>query len=101
MNVLSFPFRFTSDGSAAVVEQFSDADIAQRIASLVQTEPSELPLAPHFGIPNPTFNKIRPSEIEAAILTFFPGVSVTSIQVGVDDDGKSLVDIIFNYSGGV
>ena len=95
MDVLSSPFRFLGNGRAATVVQFSDDDVAQKIASLMQTEPGELPLAPHFGIHDPTFRSVRSTEIEAAIVSFYPGVTVNDVRMGIDGAGETAIEIYF------
>jgi hypothetical protein len=100
VDVLSFPFRLTPDGTVAKVEQFSDADVAQKIAFLMQTEPGELPLALHYGISDPSFRTVNATEIEAAISAFYPGVVVNEIRIGVDGSGEAAVNVYFsNYTG--
>lgn len=100
MDVISFPFRLSPDGSVSKVEQFSDADVVQKIAFLMQTEPGELPLALHYGIKDPSFRSVSATEIEAAISAFYPGVVVNNIRIGVDDTGQTAVDIYFsNFTG--
>jgi phage baseplate assembly protein W len=96
VDVLSFPFRVTSTGQIATVLQLSDADVAQKIASLLQTELGELPLAPHFGVADPTFRDVTPTEIQAAVAAFFPEVIIDGITVGVDGRGESAIEIFFD-----
>ena len=98
MDVISYPFRFTSSGSVAKVEQNSDADLAQKLAALLQTEQGELPLAPHFGIPDPIFNSLAQSEVVAASSIFFPEIQIGKITTRVTDSGKTTIEISFTNS---
>lgn len=52
---LSFPFRFGGDGSAAVVEQDTHAEIEQNVKVLVLTVVGERIEVPSFGFPDPAF----------------------------------------------
>lgn len=99
MDVLAFPFRFETNGRAATVTQFSDSDLAQKISFLMQTEPGNLPLAPQFGIFDPSFRDMKPTEIEAAVLSFYPEIAINDIRIGLDDSGETAIEIFFlNYS---
>ena len=82
------------------VTQFSDRDAVQKIAALMQTEPGELPLALHYGIYDPSFRKVKPTEIEAAINTFYPGILVNKVKLGLDNQGGTLVEIFFTNQTG-
>lgn len=96
MDVFSFPFRFTQNGSVAKVVQGSDADLAQKLAALLQTGIGELPLAPHFGVNDPVFHRIDQSEVVAAAAIFYPELQINGVTSRVTDSGRTTVEIAFS-----
>lgn len=58
----AFPFRWTSAGRAAVVEQGSDAEIEQNVRVLLLSHIGERLEVPEFGVEDQTFR----SEIDEA-----------------------------------
>jgi hypothetical protein len=95
VDVLQSPFRFTSDGTAAKVEQGSDAHKAQQLAALVRIVSGELPLAPDYGVGDLTFTEIDPSEIAAQVSNFHPDIMIEDIVVYRTATGKDAVEISF------
>lgn len=96
MDVIAYPFRFQTNGTIAKVVQGSDADLAQKLMALIQTEPGELPLAPDYGVIDPSFNQLTEGEITAAVETFYPEVRVDSVDSVVLDSGLTAVQIYFS-----
>lgn len=95
MDVISYPFRFLQNGSVAKVVQGSDADLAQKLVALLQTEQGELPLAPHYGVPDPVFYTVSQSEIVAAASIFYPEIKINEITTQTTESGRASVDISF------
>ena len=96
MDVFAYPFRFQTNGMIAKVVQGSDADLAQKLMALVMTEPGELPLAPHFGVIDPSFDELTEGDVAAAAATFYPELSVDSFRLKTIDSGATTVDIQFS-----
>ncbi len=63
---LRIPFRISNGGSADVLEQDSQSEIAQSVAVLVRTRVGERPTAPDYGISDPTF-LTSPSSVMTSI----------------------------------
>lgn len=101
MDVLAFPFRFNADGTAVKVVQDSEAHHAQQLAALVQTLPGELPLAPQYGTPDPTFDELDPGAIAAAAALFHPTVVINDVAVYVTKTGRIAIQVDFDSQGSV
>lgn len=95
MEVLSVPFSLGSSGAPRVIVQGSEAHRVQQVAGLIQTRIGELPLAPTFGVPDPAFTTIEPTEVIAAIDNFFPDIEVTDVDVYFTETGEFVIDVIF------
>lgn len=96
MDVFAFPFRLDSSGRVAKVQQGGDADMAQKIANLMQIEKNTLPLAPHFGIDDPVFSSVHPGQIRAAVAVFYPEISIDGIRLTVTPSGTQAMQISFS-----
>jgi hypothetical protein len=95
MEVLAFPFRFTSSRTPAKVEQRSDAHYAQQISQFVQTKLGELPLALGYGLEDTAFRNIDPSEIAVGIGLYHPNIHVSSVQAYFAEEGTQTLDVSF------
>lgn len=93
--ILSFPFRFTTSGQIATVEQGSEQGNREQIAVLCLTVTGERPLAPGFGISDPMFGGVEPSEITAGVAAHGPDVQITDVRVTQDSPTTQRVDIDF------
>lgn len=90
---LSHPFRLGPGGRIATVEQGSDQANGELIEVLVQTRTGERPLSPDFGISDPHFSVIEPTEIAAGIDAFGPDVTISTLTVHQDGPGTSVVHL--------
>jgi hypothetical protein len=95
VQILSHPFRLAPRGAVAVVEQDSDQGHAEQLAVLCLTRIGERPLVPGFGITDPTFAGIDPTEIVAGLAEHGPAVTLTDVQAQFEDDSTQLVRIDF------
>jgi hypothetical protein len=96
VDLLAVPFTLTSNGSPRTVVQGSEPHRVHQVAGLIQTRIGELPLAPTFGIPDPAFTFVEPTEIIAAIDNFFPEIAVTDVDVYFTETGEFVIDVIFD-----
>lgn len=94
--ILSHPFRLLPDGSAATVEQDTDEANAEQLAVLLLTRPGERDLAPGYGVSDPAFAGVDPSEVVAAVNAFGPDVTVTAVTSRPRDDAT--VDVLVEYA---
>jgi phage baseplate assembly protein W len=93
---LSHPFRLTPSGRVATVEQDSDQANGELLAVLVRTETGERPLQPEFGVTDPRFSGVEPTEIAAGIEAFGPDVTISALTVTQADPGTVLVHIDYS-----
>lgn len=93
---MAFPFRILSDGSVASVEHRSNEEAAQLLVALTMTQRGELPLAPHFGMNDPTFGTPDPGEIAASAAVFLPDVFIQDIRV-TDPNAEGKVRLEIDY----
>lgn len=91
---LSFPFRLTPSGRAAVVEEDTDEENAERIAALVLTRRGERELAPQFGVEDPVFQFPDAADLAAGIALFGPDVEFT-METTYVSDRAARVEITF------
>lgn len=83
--VIAHPFRLAGS-QVAVVEDGSDAGVAQEIAVLVSTRPGERPLVPSYGVTDPAFDGLHVAEVNAGLALYGPpGVTVSGIDVDALD----------------
>lgn len=95
MKILSHPFRIAGNGSIATVEQDSEQADREQIAVLVLTRRGERPLAPGFGISDPTFDRVNGGEITAGIALYGPPVEITDVTTTTTGDDEQLVEVRF------
>lgn len=96
MELLSHPFRLRPNGEVATVEQGSDEANAEQLAVLVLTRIGERELAGGFGITDPTFAGLAPSEVAAGVAAFGPDIDIDTIEVEPVDDATLNVAIRFS-----
>lgn len=86
MRLLAHPFRLAGDGTAATVEQGSDAATAQALGALVATVRGERDDVPAFGVTDPTFGALDLAEVIAGVALFGPAVEITGLTSDYVDD---------------
>ena len=64
---LAHPFRIDASGAAVTLEQGSARHAAETCGHIVSCEAGERPLAPLWGLIDPTGTRINPDEIRAVI----------------------------------
>lgn len=62
---LAHPFRIDANGSAVTLEQGSARHAAEACGHVISCEAEERPLAPLWGLIDPTGTRITPDEISA------------------------------------
>lgn len=93
--VLSYPFRITPAGGAATVDETSDQAYAESLAVLILTRRGAMPLAADFGLTDPAFAGVAPSELAGQVARWGPPVQlvgVTDTPTAVD---RSAVRVTF------
>lgn len=94
--ILSHPFRLGPNGTAATVEQDSDAGDAEQIAALALTVRGERELVPAFGISDPALQGIIPEELAAGVGRFGPPVRIHSVTARPLDELTQVVEVRFD-----
>lgn len=93
---MSFPFRILTNGQVAQVDPTSDDGIRQDVAAIVLTQLGERVLQPAFGLPDPSFNSIEPSQLAAAISNFGPKVNLAGVDVVKRDEHQLELRVRYN-----
>lgn len=86
MDLLAYPFRLRPDGSAATVTDGTDDAYRQEIALLCLTRKGERPLVPDYGTTDPVADLLDVAELNAALATFGPAVTIDDVAVEYPDD---------------
>lgn len=94
--ILSYPFRVGPAGQIATVEQDTPQAHGELIEVLVLTHIGERPLAPGFGVTDPLFSVIEPTEISAGISAYGPDVTVNAVNTTQADSQTVRVQIDYS-----
>lgn len=87
--MIAFPIRLNGAGSLAVVGDDSSTAATQLAHAVVSTRVGERPLAPAYGIPDPT-DGADPGVIAALVALCEPELTVTNVRTG---DSRVEVDV--------
>ena len=98
MSTLAHPFRLDGNGAAVTIEQGSARHAAECCGHIVSCEAGERPLAPLWGLMDPTGTRINPDEIRAVIGYAEPALAVARVEVTEFNDGTVSVDIDVDWS---
>lgn len=98
MVTLAHPFRIDAAGRAVTLEQGSARHAAECCGHIVSCEAGERPLAPLWGLMDPTGTRINPDEIRAVIGYAEPALAVARVEVTEFNDGTVSVDIDVDWS---
>ena len=96
--LISHPFRFTSNGVVATLDDQSDDYLAEQIAVVIQTRPGERQLVPGFGLNDPAFDQLSASELQVACDMYGPNVSILDVQTVYMGNRKADVFVSFQQS---
>jgi orotidine-5'-phosphate decarboxylase len=98
-SVLSFPFRITPSGSAAVVEHGSDDEITELLAVAALTAPGERIQVPTFGVDDPTFVGFEVANLQRHCNDFGPDVTVTHAAAARRTDEREALTLSWERRG--
>ena len=96
MRLLSHPFRLSTTGTVATVEQGSAQAVAEQIAMLCSTHKGERVMLPDFGLSDPAFVGIDQAEVALGVNLYGPKVRISRIKASVPKDGTVEVKIEFD-----
>jgi len=99
VKVLGLPFRFNPrlPGSFVTLEQGTNEQKAQEVASFILTHRGERPLYQEYGIEDPTFVPFDETDMSANFDTFYSesSIDITSIAVTQIDHSQAQVEVQF------
>ena len=95
---LAHPFRVDASGAAVTLEQGSARHAAEACGHIVSCEAGERPLAPLWGLMDPTGTRVNADEITATIGYAEPALSVARVEVSEFNDGTVSVDIDVDWA---
>lgn len=98
MRVLSHPLRLDSAGAMVTIEDGSDRHAAELAGVVVATGVAERPLAPEYGLPDPTASGVSPDVIAAAVSRCEPELDVVSTAITASSDDTSTVQLSVIWS---
>lgn len=91
---LAYPLRVGADGSLAVVEQDSAADVSQCVAALLGTVTGTRIELPVYGVPDLTFTTGQElGAVEQAIGTWEPRAAGSQVSMVIGNDGAAQVRV--------
>lgn len=85
MRVIAHPFRLDNSGAIVTIDDASDRYAAQLAGSVAATTTGERPLAPTYGMLDPTATQLSLSVIAATINNCEPDVTVTYSSSSIAD----------------
>src|SRR5688572_15440273 len=94
MDLISYPFRLTTNGSVATSEDGEDY-YAEELAMLIKTHPGERDQAPDYGINDPTFDKLGTVELLDKVNLFGPPVKILDVENKFIAEGVMSVKVEF------
>jgi len=95
---LAHPFRIDANGAAVTLEQGSARHAAECCGHIVSCEAGERPLAPLWGLMDPTGTRVNADEITATIGYAEPALLVARVEVTESNDNTVTVDIDVDWS---
>lgn len=98
--LLSFPFRIAPNGSAATIEQGSDAEIEELLAVAMLTAPGERLTVPTFGVNDPAFAGFEQSGLQRHCNDFGPDVVISRAGAVRRSDGREELTVNWERRGG-
>ena len=95
---LAHPFRIDANGAAVTLEQGSARHAAEACGHVVSCEAGERPLAPLWGLMDPTGTRVNADEVTATIGYAEPALLVARVEVTESNDNTVTVDIDVDWS---
>jgi len=95
---LAHPFRVDANGAVVTLEQGSARHAAECCGHIVSCEAGERPLAPLWGLMDPTGTRVNADEITATIGYAEPALLVTRVEVTESNDNTVTVDIDVDWA---
>ena len=77
---LAFPIKVASQG-LATVEQDTDPDLVQSVALLLNTRPGERRSVPEYGLPDPVFGGVDPTDVRAVVAEWEDRADLEQLEI--------------------
>lgn len=92
--ILSHPFRITAAGTAATLDADGPAACAQTAGHVLACQHGERPLAPMFGLPDPTgAAQVSPDLVRAALGVCAPELRTDTVNIHTDPGGTVTITV--------
>lgn len=88
--MIASPPRIGANGELVTIDDYSPQAATQLARAVVSTRIGEMPLAPAYGIPDPTDTAANPGVIAALVAMCEPELAVTDVRM---DGGAIDVDV--------
>lgn len=98
MRILSHPLRLDSDGAMVTLEDGSDRHAAEVSGMVVATSSGERPLAPEYGLPDPSAAGLSQEVIVAAVTRCEPDLAVASSSIDPGSGNRTTVTLSVNWA---
>ena len=93
MRVLSHPLRLDSAGALVTIDDGSDRHAAELAGVVVATSTAERPLAPEYGLPDPTGSGVSADIVAAAVTRCEPELNVVASRLTSGDAATTTVHL--------
>lgn len=98
MRVLSHPMRLDNAGAMVTIDDGSDRHAAELAGVIVATTVAERPLAPEYGLPDPTASGVSADVVAAAVSRCEPELEVISTTIAAGTTGTSTVNLSVTWA---
>lgn len=95
---LSHPFRLDANGQVATVPEGSPRHAAELAGHVLACIVGERPLAPDYGMPDPSGIGMDSATVAAIVSTCEPELEVTGVTVTDDNAGGSTISVAVNWT---
>lgn len=83
------------NGSLATVHQSEDKAHEEQLAMLILTKMGERPLHPSFGLTDPEFTGVEPTEVAAQVSQYGPPVNIEQVEINFTENGVQEVNVLW------
>lgn len=90
MRTLSHPLRLDNSGALVGIDQGSDRHAAELAGVVIATGKGERPLAPTYGLADPTSSGVSSAIVAAAVARCEPDLKVTAATVTGSDTAATV-----------
>lgn len=96
--MISFPLRLDSSGGVITVDDYSARAAAEIAGHVIACRRGERPLAPSYGLPDPSVIGIDASVVAGAIASCEPEVRALQVSIDPASSDRSRVQVDVEWS---